>query len=192
MTGVSFFGHPLVGQTDAGGAAGRHARRRGDHLLRVHRLRLGLDARRGSEEPERATCRSASSRRSLICTVLYIAVVAVLTGMVSYDKLSVDAGVSDAFKQAGPAVGRVHHRGGGRRRHHVGAAGDDAVGAARVPGHGARRHGAAELLRRRPPEVPDAVEVHDPDRRLRRRSLTGFLPIDALLHMTNIGTLFAS
>ena len=37
----------------------------------------------------------------VICTVLYIAVVAVLTGMVPYDKLSVDAGVSDAFKQAG-------------------------------------------------------------------------------------------
>ena len=37
----------------------------------------------------------------LICTVLYIAVVAVLTGMVPYQKLSVDAGVSDAFKQRG-------------------------------------------------------------------------------------------
>src|SRR5207244_9675911 len=37
----------------------------------------------------------------LICTVLYIAVVGVLTGMVPYNKLSVDAGVSDAFKQAG-------------------------------------------------------------------------------------------
>src|SRR6202007_1087976 len=37
----------------------------------------------------------------LICTVLYIAVVAVLTGMVSYEHLSVDAGVSDAFKKAG-------------------------------------------------------------------------------------------
>src|SRR6202007_1451711 len=37
----------------------------------------------------------------VICTVLYIAVVAVLTGMVKYDKLSVDAGVSDAFKQSG-------------------------------------------------------------------------------------------
>src|SRR5205085_11827372 len=37
----------------------------------------------------------------LICTVLYIAVVAVLTGMVRYDQLSEDAGVSDAFKKAG-------------------------------------------------------------------------------------------
>ena len=31
--------------------AGRHAGRRGDHLLRLHRLRLGVDARRGGEEP---------------------------------------------------------------------------------------------------------------------------------------------
>ncbi len=37
----------------------------------------------------------------LICTVLYIAVVAVLTGMVKYDQLDVNAGVSTAFRQAG-------------------------------------------------------------------------------------------
>jgi len=37
----------------------------------------------------------------LICTVLYIGVVAVLTGMVPYQELSKDAGVSDAFKHAG-------------------------------------------------------------------------------------------
>src|SRR5690242_8382766 len=37
----------------------------------------------------------------LICTVLYIGVVAVLTGMVPYQELSVNAGVSDAFKKAG-------------------------------------------------------------------------------------------
>src|SRR5437868_285279 len=37
----------------------------------------------------------------LICTVLYVAVVAVLTGMVKYNQLDVHAGVSDAFKKAG-------------------------------------------------------------------------------------------
>src|SRR5207244_3629333 len=36
----------------------------------------------------------------LICTVLYIAVVAVLTGMVPYQELNKDAGVSDAFMRA--------------------------------------------------------------------------------------------
>ena len=37
----------------------------------------------------------------LICTVLYIAVAAVLTGMVPYDQIDIDAPVSDAFQQAG-------------------------------------------------------------------------------------------
>src|SRR3982751_3986929 len=37
----------------------------------------------------------------VICTILYIAVVAVLTGMIPYKDLSKDAGVSDAFKRVG-------------------------------------------------------------------------------------------
>jgi APA family basic amino acid/polyamine antiporter len=37
----------------------------------------------------------------VICTVLYIAVAAVLTGMVPYDKINKDAPVSDAFAQVG-------------------------------------------------------------------------------------------
>src|SRR5207247_9765992 len=37
----------------------------------------------------------------VICTVLYVAVVAVLTGMVSYEQIDKDAGVSSAFKKIG-------------------------------------------------------------------------------------------
>lgn len=37
----------------------------------------------------------------VICTVLYIAVAAVITGMVPYNQLSIDAPVSNAFKQVG-------------------------------------------------------------------------------------------
>src|SRR5207245_646088 len=37
----------------------------------------------------------------LICTVLYIAVAGVITGMVPYDKINIDAPVSNAFMQAG-------------------------------------------------------------------------------------------
>src|SRR5438093_12611591 len=37
----------------------------------------------------------------LVCTVLYIGVVAVLTGMVKYDQIDVNAGVSNAFLQRG-------------------------------------------------------------------------------------------
>ena len=37
----------------------------------------------------------------LMCTVLYIAVSAVLTGMVPYDQIDIHAPVSDAFRQVG-------------------------------------------------------------------------------------------
>ena len=37
----------------------------------------------------------------VLCTVLYIAVAAVLTGMVPYDQINIDAPVSDAFEQKG-------------------------------------------------------------------------------------------
>src|SRR6185369_7694359 len=37
----------------------------------------------------------------VLCTVLYIAVAGVLTGMVPYNKINIDAPVSDAFRQAG-------------------------------------------------------------------------------------------
>ena len=37
----------------------------------------------------------------VLCTVLYIAVAAVLTGMVPYNQINIDAPVSDAFRQVG-------------------------------------------------------------------------------------------
>ena len=37
----------------------------------------------------------------VLCTILYIAVAAVLTGMVPYNKINIDAPVSDAFRQVG-------------------------------------------------------------------------------------------
>ncbi len=37
----------------------------------------------------------------ILCTVLYIAVAAVLTGMVPYDQIDIDAPVADAFRQVG-------------------------------------------------------------------------------------------
>jgi APA family basic amino acid/polyamine antiporter len=37
----------------------------------------------------------------IICTVLYIAVATVITGMVPYDQINIDAPVSNAFKQVG-------------------------------------------------------------------------------------------
>jgi APA family basic amino acid/polyamine antiporter len=126
----------------------------------------------------------------LICTVLYIAVVAVLTGMVKYDKLSVDAGVSDAFKQAGLPWAEFIIAA-------AGVAGITSVllvltlSAPRVM-----------LAMARDGMVPPSffADVHPKFRTPWKSTIligafvavmTGFLPIEALLNMTNIGTLFA-
>src|SRR5207249_4598108 len=126
----------------------------------------------------------------LICTVLYIAVVAVLTGMVSYERLSVDAGVSDAFKQAGLPWAEFIIAA-------AGVAGITSVllvmmlSAPRV-----------FLAMARDGLVPRQffADVHPRFRTPWKSTIligcfvalmTAFLPIDALLHMTNIGTLFA-
>ena len=81
----------------------------------------------------------------LICTILYIAVVAVLTGMVPLRQPERGRGRFGRLQAGRPAVGRVHHRRCRRGRHHIRAARADAVGAACVPRDGTRRHGAAGL-----------------------------------------------
>ena len=126
----------------------------------------------------------------LVCTVLYIAVVAVLTGMVKYDKIDVNAGVSEAFKQKGLAWAEFIIAA-------AGVAGITSVllvmmlSAPRV-----------FLAMARDGLVPKKFfgDVH-PKYRTPWKStmaiglfvaiLAGALPIDSLLHLTNIGTLFA-
>jgi basic amino acid/polyamine antiporter, APA family len=125
----------------------------------------------------------------LICTVLYIAVVAVLTGMVPYHQLSEDAGVSDAFKKAGLPWAEFLIAA-------AGVAGITSVllvlllGSARILMAIARDG----LL---PPMFAD---IHPTFRTPWKATLVvgfgvaamaGLLPLDALLQMTNIGTLFA-
>ena len=67
----------------------RRAARRRRHVLRVHRLRRRDRPPRRSRAIRSATCRSEFSARSPLCTVLYIAVAIVLTGIVHYSKLNV-------------------------------------------------------------------------------------------------------
>ncbi len=65
---------------------------------------LGFDAVSTQAEEARtpnATCQSVSSDRWVICTVLYIAVSATLTGMVPYNQIDVNAPVAKAFEQVG-------------------------------------------------------------------------------------------
>jgi APA family basic amino acid/polyamine antiporter len=126
----------------------------------------------------------------LICTVLYVAVVAVLTGMVPYDNLSKDAGVSDAFKQAGLPWAEIIIAA-------AGVAGITSVllvmmlSAPRV-----------FLAMARDGLVPKSffADVHPTFKTPWKSTIliglfvslmAAFLPIDALLHLTNIGTLFA-
>ena len=166
MTGVSFFGYPLFGQTNAGGQpVGMIA-----GAAIIFFAYIGFDSVSTHAEEAKNPHRDVPIgiiASLLICTVLYIAVVAVLTGMVPYDQISVDAGVSDAFKQAGLPWAEFIIAA-------AGVAGITSVllvmmlSAPRVFLAMARDGMVPqELLRRRPSEVPDAVEVDDPDRRVR-------------------------
>ena len=126
----------------------------------------------------------------LICTVLYIAVVAVLTGMVKYDQIDTGAGVSSAFKTVGLGWAEVIIA-------TAGVAGITSVllvmmlSAPRV-----------FLAMSRDGLLPTQffADVHPKFRTPWKSTIligsvvsigAGLLPIDALLQMTNIGTLFA-
>jgi APA family basic amino acid/polyamine antiporter len=126
----------------------------------------------------------------VICTILYIAVVAALTGMVKYDQIDKNAGVARAFdaRGLGWAEGVIAL---------AGVAGITSVllvmmlSAPRV-----------FLAMARDGLLPQKffAAVHPAFRTpwkstmlvgLAVALLAGFLPIDELLHLTNIGTLFA-
>jgi APA family basic amino acid/polyamine antiporter len=126
----------------------------------------------------------------LICTVLYVAVVAVLTGMVPYDQIDKDAGVSSAFKNINLGWAEVIIA-------TAGVAGITSVllvmmlSGPRVFLAMARdgllpRQFFADVhpVFRTPWKSTIAVGVFV-------AILTGLLPIDALLELANIGTLFA-
>ncbi len=189
MTGISFFGHTVAGQVNAGGQpVGMIA-----GAAIIFFAYIGFDS--VSTHAEEAI----NPKRDvpigivvslLICTVLYIGVVAVLTGMVSYEKISVDAGVSDAFKQAGLPWAEFIIAA-------AGVAGITSVLLVMMLS-GPRVFLAMARDGMVPPSFFGAVH---PKFRTPWKStiligvfvatMTGFLPIDALLHMTNIGTLFA-
>jgi APA family basic amino acid/polyamine antiporter len=100
LTGVAFFGHTLLGKTGPGGEPiGMLA---GAAL--VFFAYIGFDSVSTHAEEARNPARDVPIgiiSSLVLCTVLYIAVSAVLTGMIHYDKINIDAPVSDAFRQAG-------------------------------------------------------------------------------------------
>jgi APA family basic amino acid/polyamine antiporter len=188
-TGVSFFGIPVFGKVNAAGEpigvlAGAAI---------IFFAYIGFDSVSTHAEEAKNPRRDVPIgiiTSLLVCTVLYIGVVAVLTGMVPYYDLSKDAGVSDAFHRIGKDWAEVIIA-------IAGVAGITSVllvmmlSAPRV-----------FLAMARDGLVPRSIfaRVHPKFRTpwistiligVFVASMTAFLPIDALLHLTNIGTLFA-
>jgi APA family basic amino acid/polyamine antiporter len=99
-SGISFFGKTILGEHAPGGEplgviAGAAI---------VFYAYIGFDSVSTHAEEARRPSRDVpiGILASLaICTVLYISVSAVLTGMVPYDKIAIDAPLAHAFRQAG-------------------------------------------------------------------------------------------
>jgi len=100
LTGVSFFGTTLFGQTGPGGhPVGMLA-----GAAVIFFAYIGFDSVSTHAEEARNPKRDVPIgiiTSLILCTVLYIAVSAVLTGMVPYNQIDIDAPVSNAFAQAG-------------------------------------------------------------------------------------------
>jgi APA family basic amino acid/polyamine antiporter len=187
-TGLSFFGIPVHGQTVGDHPVGMIA-----GAAIIFFAYIGFDAvstqAEEAKNPQRDVPIGIISSL-IICTLLYIAVVAVLTGMVPANQISEDAGVSDAFKQANLPWAEFIIAA-------AGVAGITSVllvmmlSAPRVflamardglvpRGFFAAIHPRFQTPWKSTIVIGFFVAV-----------LAGLLPIDALLHLTNIGTLFA-
>jgi APA family basic amino acid/polyamine antiporter len=99
-TGISFFGKTLFGQTAKGGEPlGMFA-----GAAIIFFAYIGFDSVSVHSEEAKNPSKDVPIgiiASLIICTILYIAVSAVLTAMVPYNKINIDAPVVDAFKQAG-------------------------------------------------------------------------------------------
>jgi APA family basic amino acid/polyamine antiporter len=187
-TGVSLFGQQVAGGVNAkGDPAGVLA-----GAAIIFFAYIGFDAVSTQAEEAKNPQRDVPIgiiASLLICTVLYIGVVAVLTGMVPYTELSETAGVSDAFKKAGLPKAEFL----------VAAAGVAGITSVLL----VMLLGSARILMAmsRDGLLPPFFAAIHPSLRtpwmaqvtvgLFVALMAGLLPLDALLQMTNIGTLFA-
>ncbi len=100
LTGLSFFGHTLWGQTGKGGEPLGML----SGAAVIFFAYIGFDSVSTHAEEARNPKKDVPIGiivSLVLCTFLYIAVSAVLTGMVPYDKINIETPVSDAFRQAG-------------------------------------------------------------------------------------------
>src|SRR5438105_4678826 len=99
-TGLNFFGLNIAGQQNAGGQpVGMLA-----GAAIIFFAYIGFDSVSTHTEEAKNPQRDVPIgivTSLIVCTILYIAVVAVLTGMVKYDSLDINSPVSLAFKQKG-------------------------------------------------------------------------------------------
>src|SRR5207244_2262932 len=100
MTGLSFFGMHVAGQHDAGGQPlGMLA-----GAAIIFFSYIGFDSVSTHAEEARRPARDVPIgiiTSLLLCTALYMGVGAVLTGLVAYHRIDINAPVSDAFRQVG-------------------------------------------------------------------------------------------
>ncbi|MCL1894449.1 MAG: amino acid permease [Holophagaceae bacterium] len=187
-TGVSFFGHHVAGQQIGGAPVGMLA-----GAAIIFFAYIGFDAVSTYTEEAKNPKRDVPIGiivSLVICTILYVLVSAVLTGMVKYNELDLNAPVSIAFTQAGLgwAEGIIAT---------AGVAGITSVLLVMMLS-GPR----VFLAMARDGLVPKKVfgAVHPKFRTpwiatiliaVFVLSLAAFAPIDFLLHLTNIGTLLA-
>jgi APA family basic amino acid/polyamine antiporter len=106
FTGLQFFGETVAGQTDA---SGRPLGVLAGAAL-IFFAYIGFDSVSTHAEEAKKPQRDVPIgiiASLLICTVLYVAVVAVLTGMVPYDQIDIGAPVATAFAQVGLGWAKV-------------------------------------------------------------------------------------
>jgi len=100
LTGLSLFGQTILGQTGAGG----------EPLGMLAGAAIIFFAYIGFDSVSTHAEEAKNPRRDIpfgiiaslvVCTVLYLAVAAVLTGMVPYNEINIEAPVADAFRRVG-------------------------------------------------------------------------------------------
>jgi APA family basic amino acid/polyamine antiporter len=100
LSGVAFFGRTILGQTGKGGEPLGMLAGAGMIFFAY----IGFDSVSTHAEEARNPRRDVPIgiiSSLILCTILYITVSAILTGMVPYDKINIDAPVSNAFAQVG-------------------------------------------------------------------------------------------